>query len=446
MRIHAKALVLALTLALLASPAPSFANAKCHDVLKHGSPESVGMLSKPLKDMVANLTYFTETRDWGSHSYYQTVPIEPGGITLIAHKRTIVRHFAFGKRNLWASVKGNDTIGTLLPPDEQERATEDTIYDMASLTKMFTTVAVLRCIDRQLITLNGTVASWLPDFGVNGKQKITLLQLLTHTSGLQADPLPGLFDPRYTTYDSKVRAILSQTPTSTPGRKFLYSDLNFMTLMLVVEKVTGKRLDANIREYTSLLGMGRTFFNRGNVEAPKFPYYKDMAAQEFQLAVEGDIPGLPRRPQPVRGTVHDENAYALDGVSGHAGLFSTASDTARLCQMILNNGTYGGHRILSKESVDLIFHNFAADLGEDHGVGFELNQFYTAGPMANPLAASHTGFTGTSMVIDRASDTLFIHLSNRVHPSRKWSSNNIVRETLGAWVATALGRTVEFPL
>lgn len=217
-----------------------------------------------------------------------------------------------------------------------------------------------------------------------------------------------------------------------------------MTLMLVVEQVGGKKLDEAIGEFTSQLGMSRTFFNRGNVEGDKLRFYGDMATEEFQLAVQG--PDVPRRPQPVRGTVHDENAFGLDGVSGHAGLFSTAADTARLCQMILNNGTYGGRRILSRAAVDLIFTNFLAALGEDHGAGFELNQFYTAGPMANPLAASHTGFTGTSMVVDRASGTFFVHLSNRVHPSRGWASNNIVRETLGAWVAKALGRDVQFPV
>ncbi|TWU72384.1 hypothetical protein ED733_004221 [Metarhizium rileyi] len=413
------------------------------DVLRYGTPESVGMLSGPLRDMVSNLTRFTEVRNWGSRSYNQTVAIEPGGTVVVARKGVIVSHFAFGKRSLYAGVNGSE--GALLPPCRREDATEDTIYDMASLTKIFTTVAVLRCLDRGQLSLNSTVASYLPGFAANGKAQVTLLQLLTHTSGLAAGPVPGLFDPRYPTYESRVGAVLGQKLVYKTGTKYLYSDLSFMTLMLVVERVTGRRLDDNIGEYTSLLGMDRTFFNRGNVEGAASEHYADTAAQEFQAAVQGDVPGLPQRPQPVRGTVHDENAWALDGVSGHAGLFSTAADTARLCQMLLNNGTYGRRRILSRASVDLVFTNFLAGLGEHHGLGFELNQSYTAGPMANMLAASHTGFTGTSMVIDRATDTLFVHLSNRLHPSRRWSSNNIVRQTLGAWVATALGRTVEFP-
>ncbi|KAI1826754.1 putative beta-lactamase [Xylaria intraflava] len=437
---------LSIVAAVLAATSHSLAKVthQRDDVLRYGTPESVGMLSKPLEDMVANLTRFTEAKNWGAATSNQTVPVEPGGTTLIAHNGVIVSHFAFGKRNLWAAVNGS--TGTMLPLNEREDATMDTIYDMASLTKMYTTVAGLRCIDQGLITLNGTVVTYLPAFGTNGKENITILQLMTHTSGFPADPAVGLWMPQYPTYESRIDQILNETLQNAPGSAYLYSDLNYMTMMLVIEKVTGKRLDDVIHEYTSMMGMEDTFFNRGNIEGPDFPFYDRMATQEFQIAVLGGVE--PQRPQPVRGTVHDENAWSLNGVSGHAGLFSTVLDTARFCQMILNNGTYGGNRILSQDSVDLIFTNFNARFGiaAYHGIGFELDQYYTAGPMANLLSASHTGYTGTTLVIDRASNTLFLHFANRVHPSRNWSSNNIVRETLGAWVATALGRDVAFPL
>lgn len=415
----------------------------CTDVLRPGSAESVGMLAEPLKDMVANMSQFTEAADWGAPTHNQVLPVEPGGTVLVARHGRIVSHFAFGKRDLWASVDGYS--GTKLPAEVQEDAKLDTIYDMASLTKLFTTVAVLRCLDKGLVTLEGPVATWLPGFEVNGKKNVTLIQLLTHTSGFAPDPAVGLWMAQYPTYDSRIQAILQSELQNTPGSTYLYSDLNFMTLMLVVEAVTGMKHDDAVKEYTDEMGMADTFYNRGNVEGSKFQYYSRMATQEFQNNVVSGYE--PERPQPVRGTVHDENAWALDGVSGHAGLFSTAFDTAKFCQMVLNNGTYNGKRILSKKSVDLIFTNFNERFGpgNEHGVGFELNQYYTAGPMANLQAASHTGFTGASLVIDRESDTLFVHLSNRVHPSRNWSSNNIARETLGAWVATALGRKVKFP-
>lgn len=412
------------------------------DTLRDGPPESVDMLPGPLDDMVANLTAYTEMRNWTAHSYNQIVPIEPGGVTLIARHGVVVSAFAFGQRLLYSSVAS--TVGTILPSEDRENTTVDTIYDLASLTKLFTTIAALRQIDNDKIQLNGTVAQYLPEFAANGKDNVTVLQLTTHTSGLFSSPVPPLTSDEYKTYDDRVQAILNQTLVNQPGSTYMYSDLNFMTLGLVLERVTGKKLDELIGEYTEELGMHDTFFNRGNIEGPDFGPWARTASQEFQKLVLGD--SEPDRPQPVRGTVHDENAWALDGVSGHAGLFSTVNDTARLCQMILNNGTYGGKRVLSAESVDLIFTNFNEKFpGDDQGVGFELNQFYTAGPMANPLAASHTGFTGTSVVVDRESDTFFLHFANRVHPSRNWASNNIVRESLGYWVAASLGRDVPFP-
>ncbi|PHH86082.1 hypothetical protein CDD83_10776 [Cordyceps sp. RAO-2017] len=401
--------------------------------------------------MALDLARFTQARNWSQASHNQVVPIQPGGAVLVGHQGVIVSEFAFGKRKLWASVDGFS--GEKLPPDQQEEATVDTIYDIASLTKLFTTVEVMRCVDDGLLDINKTVVSWLPGFAAGGKENVTLFQLLTHTSGLAPDPDPGLYDEAaYPTYESRIAGILGQPLQNEPGTAYVYSDLSFMTLMLVVEKVRGMGLDEAIGRYTVMLGMRNTYFNRANKEDGikgdhgNFSIVDRVATQEFQLAAVG--PASPRRPQPVRGTVDDENAFALAGVSGHAGLFSTVADTAIFCQMLLNRGRFGGRRVLSPAAVDAIFTDYlgARFPGQDHGLGFELNQRYTAGPMAGPQAASHTGFTGTSLVVERASNTFFILLANRVHPSRNWSSNNIVRQTLGAWVARALGRDVELPV
>lgn len=397
------------------------------------------MASGPLLQMVQNVSAYTQPANYSTFSHNEIHPIEPGSVTLVAHDGVIVSHFGVGKRNLYADVNG-----TKLPAKLQEDATIDTIYDMASLTKLFTTVAALRQIDAGRLSLNATVASYVPEFAVNGKENITILELVTHTSGFDADPSPSLYSSNYTTYDQRIQAILTQRLLNAPGSTYLYSDLNFMTLFIVLETITGRQLDSLIYDFTAPLGMTSTFFNRGNVEGPAFPFYRRMATQEFQIAVLGD--SEPQRPQPVRGTVHDENAWALDGVSGHAGLFSTARDTAAFCQMILNNGTYAGRRILSASAVDLIFTNFNARFpGDAHGVGFELDQYYTAGPLASLLTASHTGYTGTTLVIDRGTNSLWLHFSNRVHPSRLWSSNNIVREAVGYWVGKSLGLNVTFP-
>ncbi|KFZ10613.1 hypothetical protein V501_05116 [Pseudogymnoascus sp. VKM F-4519 (FW-2642)] len=421
---------------------PTAAKSANHgNILSYSTPESVGMDPLPLQQMIANLTAYTTPADYGRFSFDAINPIEPGGTVLVGHKNTIVSAFAFGKKNLYA-----DANGTLLPPHLQEAADLDTIYDLASLTKMYTTVATLREIDSGKLQLNETVARYVPEFAVNGKSNITILMLLTHTSGFAPDPVPSLFSEIYPTYEEKIKAIVTQGLTNPPGSKFLYSDLNFMSLMVILERITNRPLDQLVAEFTSLLGMQNTFFNRGNVEGPKNPFYWQSAPQEFQIEVLGD--GEPQRPQPVRGSVHDENAWSLNGVSGHAGVFSTVRDTAALCQMILNNGTYGGRRILSHKSVDNIFTNFNTrfnNINDNHGLGFELDQYYTAGPLKSLLTASHTGFTGTSIVIDRAHNTFYLHFSNRVHPSRKWSSNNIVREALGYWVGKSLRLDVKFP-
>ena len=142
----------------------------------------------------------------------------------------------------------------------------------------------------------------------------------------------------------------------------------------------------------------------------------------------------------------DENAWALDGVSGHAGLFSTILDAAIWAHMINNNGTYDGHRYLSQKAVDLIFTDFNGEFpGNNYGVGWALNQSYSQGSMQSIHTASHTGFTGTSVAIDRPSRTIFLHFSNRVHPNRNWKSNNPIRMAVGYWVAKSLGRDVAWP-
>lgn len=409
--------------------------------LQYGSPESVGLSSAPLQSLVQNVTAYTQPANYGAATFNETHPVEPGSVTLVAKDATIVSFFASGHRDLYADVNG-----TLLPPSLQEETTKDTIYDMASLTKLFTTVAVLRELDSGRLTLNATVASYLPAFAANNdnKSSITILELLTHTSGFDSDPSPPLYSSNYTTYDQRVNAILAQSIINAPGSTYLYSDLNFMSLFLLLEHVTGQPFEHLIYSYTRPLGMHSTFFNRGNIEGPSFPPYASMATQEFQIAVLG--PTEPQRPQPVRGTVHDENAWALNGVSGHAGLFSTVADTAIFCQMILNNGSYAGRQYIRPETVDLIFHNFNARFpGAAHGLGFELDQHYWSGPMASLQTAGHTGFTGTTLAIDRPTKSFFLHFSNRVHPSRKWSSNNIVREAVGYWLAKSLGRDVAFP-
>lgn len=428
--------VLAIGLTIYSS---SFAVAT-DDNLRHGSPESVGLLPEPLLQMQINLSGYTRPANYGSHSYDEVHPILPGGSVIVGHKATVVSSFAFGNISLYA-----DANGTLLPPSEWLSAKMDTIYDMASLTKIFTAITALRVIDDGKLKLNNPVASYLPEFATNGKSNVTVLMLLTHTSGFPPDPEPGLSDPSYKNLKQRVDAIIKHKLVNPPGSTYTYSDLNFMNLRFMLEKITQTPFEDLVHSWTQDLGMANTFFNKGNIGADSLKFYSRMAPTEYQIEVLG--PSEPKRPQPVRGTVHDENAWALNGVSGHAGLFSSVGDVAILCQMVLNNGTYNGKRILTSKSVDLMFTNFNKKFpGDEHGIGFELNQSWFSGPMANPLAGGHTGFTGTSLVVDRASDTFMVLLAHAVHPNRTWSSNNIVRQALGYWVARSLGRDVPFPL
>jgi len=402
-------------------------------MLKYGSPESVGLLSDAFKDLKKNVTEYMTPANYGSASNDEVHPLYPGATVMIGHESTVVSHFAVGH-----TFKYADANGTEVPKEHQTRTENDTIYDIASLTKMFTTIAALQQLESGKLSLDATVATYVPDFATNGKENITILMLMTHTSGFGR--IPGLWT-EYQTYDERKKAIIEQKLLYDPGTTFWYSDLNFMNLQFVLEAVTGTPLDQLLHDkFTGPLGMKDSFFNRGN-KALSEKLMSRIAATEYQIEAVG--PMEPQRSQPVWGTVHDEKAWSLDGVAGHAGMFSTAWDLGIFCQMILNNGTYNGIRILQPSTVDLIFHDFNAAFPEDaHGLGFKLGQFQGSGAMHSLQTAGHTGFTGTSMVIDRSSNTFFIFLTNRVHPSRTWSNINRVREMVGTCVARSFGRNV----
>ncbi|KAK0480917.1 putative beta-lactamase [Armillaria novae-zelandiae] len=367
-------------------------------VLEYGTPESVGLLSWPLVQLEKNISSYLIPANYSSATYNEIHPIYPGATVMIGHQGTIVSHFAVGEVVKYANENGTDSWREV--------------------------VLASTC----------TVSTYIPDFSVNGKENVTVLQLLTHTAGFDADPVPPLWTG-YASYSARRQAIISQGLLNQPGTTYLYSDLSFMTMQIVLEIVTGLTLDVLLeRDFTGPLGMTDTFFNRGNHALDT----SRIAATEFQIAVQGAHE--PQRPQPVWGTVHDENAWSLDGVSGHAGVFSTSMNLGIFCQMILNDGKYGNVRILQPQSVDKIFTDYnKAFPGHEHGLGFELNQFYFSGPMQSLQTAGHTGFTGTSIVIDRPSDTFMVLLTNRVHPSRTWSSPNIAREMVGYWVKKAMG-------
>jgi CubicO group peptidase (beta-lactamase class C family) len=412
---------LALTGSAVASPAghhegrrfdqPYSGFAPADTVLRQGSPASAGLDSAPIQAFEKQLTSWENPASGAGYLF-------PGATALMAHDGVVVERSAGGY-----AVKYQNT-STLLPQDQWVPARTDTIYDLASLSKLFTSIVAVQQIDAGKIDLDAPVAQYLPEFATNGKDAITIEQLLTHTSGLPADPSPSLW-AGYSDIPSREKAILDAKPQYPAGSTYLYSDLNMLTMQLVLQQVTGKPLDELVRQgITEPLHMVDTGYNPPASKLPR------IAATEYETS--------PARGM-VRGSVHDENAWAMNGVAGHAGVFSTVDDLAVLCQAILNGGAYGGHRILSRHGVELMEQNFNQNYpGNSHGLGFELDLIWYMGGLSGPTTLGHTGFTGTSLVIDPKSRSFAILLTNRVHPTRNTPSTNPARRGIAGALAQAI--------
>ncbi|MGH3453413.1 MAG: serine hydrolase [Nocardioidaceae bacterium] len=344
-------------------------------------------------------------------------PLFAGAVTLLGHQGRIVTREATG----WA-LRYADGDGTELPRDQWTPMRTDTIFDLASVSKLFTSIVVMQQVEAGRIDLDSPVATYVPEFAENGKRDITIRQLLTHTSGLPAW-LPLWRD--HPDPVSRVHAALTAKLRTEPGTTYEYSDLNLIGLGVLVERVSGQSLDELVAaDITEPLGMADTGYN------PDPTQWSRIAATEFQAVPDRGM---------VRGVVHDENAWSLGGVAGHAGVFSTADDLAVLAQALLSGGTYAGDRILQRSSVEQLITNLNAEFpGDDHGLGFELNQRWYMSGLSSPRTAGHTGYTGTSLVIDFPSRSFAILLSNRVHPSRSWGSNNPARRAVAQALAMSM--------
>lgn len=380
--------------------------------LRTGSPSNAGLLPGPIAKLAPDIAAYTKPSP--------TYPEYPGAVVLAARNGVIAANDATGY-----AVKYKDDKPTEFPKDQQIPARPDTIYDLASMSKLFTTIAAVQQIERGTIKLDAPVATYLPEFARNGKDAITIRMLLTHTSGLEPD-LPFY---KYDGRAAQEEALYEETPQATPGTAYVYSDLNMITMQFVLEKVTGRTLDALVRDgITKPLRMTDTMYNPPASLRPRIAATEDEHVPPAQLNR-----GL------VWGQVHDENAYALGGVAGHAGVFSTTRDLAVLAQTILDGGRYGNARILDEDSVRLLFTDFNSRFpGNAHGLGFELNLPWYMDGMCTPVTMGHTGFTGTSIVIDPLSHSFVILLTNRVHPSRDWGSNNPSRRAVARDVARAV--------
>lgn len=339
----------------------------------------------------------------------------PGGVVLVASKRGIVYEKAYG--SAYRYKNGNKT-----PSENPIPVNSGTVYDIASITKLFTATAVMQLAEKKQLSLDDPVARYLPLFGVNGKEKITIRQLLSHTSGLPAtlplDRLPG-------DREEKLALVFTSKPVVKPGSKMIYSDIGYIVLGELVRKISGISLADYLRtNIFEPLGMNATLYT------PPFNLRSSIAATEDQSASRRGM---------VWGEVHDENAWALGGISGHAGLFSTAEDLAKFGLAFMNRGEWNGKRILKPQSVDEMTRLQTGHIPDAfRGLGWELSQDWYMGPFAANQAFGHTGFTGTSLFIDPKRDVMVILLTNRVHPTRTGPNVSEVRKQIAEAVFSSI--------
>lgn len=282
--------------------------------LTHGSAARAGLLPDELRLLVADAERYLAPSP--AHPWYA------GAVLLAGRGGTVALHRPIGRAVRYAAYDEETGTGVEFPPDRQIAMAEDTVFDLASVSKLFTSVLAVQQIERGALGLEAPVASWLSEFTGADKQDITVRQLLTHTSGLRAW-IPLYEEP---TREGKLRMIRDDVPVSVPGTAYLYSDLNLIALQLILERITGSTQDALLHEQiTAPLGMHRTRYNPPASWRPKIA-----ATEDARPPWSGLERGL------VWGEVHDENAYSLGGVAGHAGVFSCAWDLAVLARTLLN--------------------------------------------------------------------------------------------------------------
>lgn len=330
----------------------------------------------------------------------------PGGVLLVGHNGRVIHRKAFGSRSL-EPVREPMTVGT--------------VFDLASLTKcVATTTSMMELMQEGRLRLNDPVAMYLPEFAQNGKQDITIRELMTHYSGLAPDL--DLSKP-WAGRDTAFQMAMQQVPANPPGSRFVYSDINFEVLGFLVEKVSGMPLDRFAAEHVfTPLGMRHTRF------LPPAEWAPEIAPTQYD-----------ENGKMLRGVVHDPTARRMGGVAGHAGLFSTADDLARFAQQLLS-----GSKILSRLSVEkMSTPQQPANAASLRGLGWDIDSPFASnrGELLPVGSFGHTGFTGTSLWMDPTTDTYIVLLTNAVHP-RGGKSVVSLRARVATAVAAGLHLTV----
>lgn len=333
----------------------------------------------------------------------------PGCVVAVGRSGKLVWRKAYGMRQL---------------EPEPVPMTVETVFDMASLTKpMATATSIMILLDRGQLRLRDRVTTYIPEFGENGKDKITIQDLLTHQSGLLPDNALADYEQGP---DEAWRRIWALDLRAEPRTKFIYTDVGFLTLGEVVRRVTGMDVHAFTQENLFRpLGMTDTGF---------------LPRDTLRLRA---VVTQQREGRWMQGEVHDPRAYLLGGVAGHAGLFSTVDDLAVYATMMLQAGTWDGHRVLSRAAVRTMTQKYDVPGGYYRGLGWDKRSAYSSnrGEYYTESAFGHGGFTGTAMWIDPELDLFVILLSNRVHPNGKGSVNR-----LAGMIGTVAAAAIDGPL
>ncbi len=322
----------------------------------------------------------------------------PGAVVIVGRGDAVFFRKAYGHRALVPAA---------------EPMTLDTIFDLASLTKVVaTTTAVMMLVEEGRIRLSDPVAQFIPEFGRYGKDRVTIRHLLTHMSGLRPDV--DLGDP-WVGYDQAIALANEEVLTAPPGRHFVYSDIGFFLLADIVARVSGQPFDTFVAtRLFAPLGMKDTRFTPGVELRGRIAPTEVCTPYGWPCAGPGA--GM------LRGTVHDPTARRMGGVAGHAGLFSTADDLVRFARLLLRGGELDGARVLSPLTVARMTSPSTPDTELNvRGLGWDMDSAFSSnrGELLPLGSFGHTGFTGTSIWVDPATQAFVIFMSNRLHPDGK---------------------------
>ncbi|GAB4148284.1 MAG: hypothetical protein Fur0015_13650 [Ignavibacteriales bacterium] len=331
------------------------------------------LISSSIFSQAQNFSKLDELMNQGIES-----KLFPGGVLLVGDANKVLYNKAFG----------NFTYDKNSPEVKL-----NTMFDMASVTKVFaTTMCIMKLYDENKIDLKAPLSKYFPEYSFGKKDEVKVIDLLIHESGLPAYYSPNSGETRTDVIDT----VLNKKLVYEKNTKMIYSCLNFVTTMLLVERITGKPMMEFYKEnFTSPLKLNRTMF------VPPSELRNECAPTEGGL----------------QGIVHDPLARSLEGKSGNAGLFSTAEDLAKMCKMILNDGKCENKQIIKKETLQLFTKKYSDR--SSRAIGFDTksdNGYTSAGKLFSPNSFGHTGYTGTSIWIDPERKIYVVLLTNRVYP------------------------------